>query len=45
MQHMHVIISYMFDCWTDTVVHLLLLKSSMTEQLGLLNGNVGAAYY
>ena len=29
MQHMHGIIPYMFDCWADLVVHLLLLKSSM----------------
>ena len=29
MQHMHGIIPYMFDCWADLVVHLLLLNSSM----------------
>ena len=31
MQHKHGIFPYMFDCWTDPVVHLLLLKSSMNE--------------
>ena len=30
VQHMHVIIPYMFDCWPNPVAHLLLLKSSMT---------------
>ena len=29
MLHMYGIIPYMFDCWADPVVHLLLLKSSM----------------
>ena len=33
MQYMHANIPYMFDCWTDPVVHLLLLKSSMVEQI------------
>ena len=30
VQYMHGNISFMFDCWADPVVHLLLLKSSMT---------------
>ena len=29
MQHMHGNILYMFDCWADPVVHLILLLSSM----------------
>ena len=29
IKHMHSIIPYMFDCWTDPVAHLLLLKSSV----------------
>ena len=29
MQHMHGTIPYMFDCWADPVVHLLLVKNSM----------------
>ena len=28
---MHCIIPYMFDCWAHLVVHLLLLKSSMSK--------------
>ena len=31
MQHTHGIIPYKFDYWADSVVHLLLLKSSMAE--------------
>ena len=31
MQHMHDNIPYMFDCWLDALVHLLLLKSSMAR--------------
>ena len=34
IQHMHGNIPYMFDCWADPVVHLLLLKSSMAEAIG-----------
>ena len=30
----HGTITYMFDCWADPVVHLLLLKSSMLQQIG-----------
>ena len=30
---MHGIIPYMFDCWANLVVHLLLLKSSMAHSL------------
>ena len=30
MQYMHGNIPYMFDCWADPVVHLLLLKNSTT---------------
>ena len=34
IQHMHQgIIPYMFDCWADPVVHLLLPKSSMGMRL------------
>ena len=33
MQHMHGNILYMFDCWTNLVVHLLLLKSSLILSL------------
>ena len=29
MQHIHGIFPFMFDCWADPVVHLLLVKSSM----------------
>ena len=29
IQHMHGNIPFMFDCWADSVLHLLLLKSSM----------------
>ena len=29
MQQMHGIIQYMFDCWADPVVYLVLLKSFM----------------
>ena len=32
MQHMQSIIPWLFDSWADPVVHLLLLKSSMTSQ-------------
>ena len=32
MQPMHGIIPFMFDCWTDPVGHLLLLKSSKTQE-------------
>ena len=38
MQHMHGMILYLFDCWADPVVHLLLLKSSMTKPSG---NNIG----
>ena len=31
MQHMHGIISQLFDCWAYPVAHLLILKSSMAE--------------
>ena len=31
MQHMHGIISYMFDCWADLVVHLLLIAKEVHE--------------
>ena len=31
MHHMNATIPYMFDCWADPVVYLLLLKSSMTR--------------
>ena len=31
MQHVHGIIPFMFDCWANPVVHLLLLKSSMAS--------------
>ena len=30
-QHMHGIMPYIFDCWADLVVHLLLLKISMAK--------------
>ena len=33
MQHMHLIIKKMFDCWADPVVNLLLLKSFMSRLL------------
>ena len=33
MQPMHDIIPCMFDCFADPVVHLLLLKSSITGQV------------
>ena len=33
MQPMHGIILYMFDCWADPVVHLLLLKSSLAGSI------------
>ena len=36
MQHMQGIIPYLFDCWADPVVHLLLLKSSVL--LSMLDG-------
>ena len=29
MQHMHGMFTQLFDCWADSVVHLLLVKSSM----------------
>ena len=32
MLHMHGNISYMFDYWANLVVHLLLMKSSMSDQ-------------
>ena len=32
-QQMQDIIPYMFDCWDDPVVHLLLLKSSILQQI------------
>ena len=32
MQEIHDSILYFFDCWADTVVHLVLLKSSMCHQ-------------
>ena len=31
---------YMFDCWADTVVHLLLFKRSMVKVINLFR-NVG----
>ena len=31
MQHLHGIISKLFDCWANPVVHLILLKSSMNQ--------------
>ena len=31
VQYMHGNISFMFDCWADPVVHLLLLKSFMSK--------------
>ena len=31
MQHMHGIITYMFEFWANLVVHLLILKSSMAQ--------------
>ena len=37
-QHMHCIIPYIFGCWTDLVVHLLLLKSSMDKPVNMSRG-------
>ena len=33
MQHMHGIISQLFDCWAYPVAHLLILKSSMDQYI------------
>ena len=33
MQHMHVMIHQLFDCWADPVAHLLKLKSSMASMI------------
>ena len=33
-QHVHGNIPYMVDCWANTAVHLLLLKSSTTHPFG-----------
>ena len=41
MQHMHGIIPKLFDCWTDPVVHLPLLKSSTDGPIRLGSGTVG----
>ena len=40
MQHTHGLILYMLDYWADPVVHLLLLKSSMTKPY-LRDGRAG----
>ena len=34
MQNMHVIIPQLFHCWADPVVHLFLLKISITQDVG-----------
>ena len=33
MQQMHGIIPQLFDCWSNPVAHLLLLKSSMLQHI------------
>ena len=51
MQHMYGTIPYLFACWADPVVHLLLLKSScfqialFSKILKVLHLNDGNYYY
>ena len=39
MLHMHGILLYMIDYWADPVVHFLLLKSFIAQQIVLKSGN------